>query len=292
MVEANKVYWGLWVALGIFWVIGFAYYSAKLDNTIYPGRPFYAELMDAFPDSGSKNAVETTRAFPAFLLCPGDSSSDGLKPDILNPQCQFCKRSEDDGSCADVKMVQGKLDPTNHTNCYLYNGNASTAVHEYGPGYSLDCTFALGNTTKSRLYILDTKWYKNYMNDKRIPKFPNGIVQRTMVDGSRNIVEIARSKYIFSDNTWEYSFQMLDGESYPDKPAEVSLMMFYGTLSEWTYTQSKKKITTKYDFWYWVGFLGGFSFLIYMLHTAFYGVVAYAMGWGPDAYKANYQALS
>jgi len=284
----------LWVALGIFWIIGFSYYCAKLNNTIFPGRPFYAELNPVFAEPGSKNAAQFTRPFPAWLICPGDAYPPDTTPTIVNPVCTACKRNEDDGSCVSKKPILVKEDPTGHTNCYLVNGNATQAVFEDSPGYTADCTFSVANSTKTRLYVLDTKWYKNYMAEKKIPQFPNGIVQRTMLTGTRNIVELARSKYIYRDNSWEYSFQMLDGESYtdPNNLDEISLMIFYGTPSEWTYTQSKKNITTKYDFWYWVGFIGGFSFLIYMLHTACYGAVAYARGWGPDAHKTNYEGLS
>jgi hypothetical protein len=42
--QTNKVYWGLWLALAIFWIIGFAYYSSKLDAVVFDGYPFYAEV--------------------------------------------------------------------------------------------------------------------------------------------------------------------------------------------------------------------------------------------------------
>jgi hypothetical protein len=71
---------------------------------------------------------------------------------------------------------------------------------------------------------------------------------RTLPTGSRNIVELARSTYNFRDGSTEYSYVMLDGESYAqaDTEQDVSLVLYYGTYAEWFYTESTKTINTAY----------------------------------------------
>jgi len=153
----------------------------------------------------------------------------------------------------------------------------------------VQCFFALENTPKARLYLFDQTWPEAFQspNNKQQLVLPDGAVQRTLPVGTRNIVEIQRSTYIFRDHHDEYGWKLMDGESYQDVSTQVSLMIYYGTSSEWTYTQDPHNGPYGYGFWDWVGSIGGLTMICYVFHTFIFAIISRALGWNemPTTYE-------
>jgi hypothetical protein len=293
--KTHKTWSALWAALLIFWFIGFVYYCNKLDDVVYKGRPFYTEIVgiqDAYKHTPGQYA-DDGRPYPALMLCPG------LGGNLTDIDCELCHIPRQGSESTDPFCEESHTYPAYYdadfTNCFLVNWEQK-ALEGHGTHFS--CTLKTINTKTSRLYLLDPKWMdlipqptegdpKPHHPDPRY--WPNGMVQRTMPLGSRTLVELARSIYRFLNKVDVASFTTLDAENYvtPDSPDSISLTIYYGNFVEMRYTESGD-VTTHFDFWYWIGFLGGISMFVYVLHSVCYGVISLALGWKEEDGSINY----
>jgi len=278
----HKTSAAIWIALLIFWIIGFGYYCSKLDNTVFDGQPFYTEIAPLI-HGHHHDEPPNFRPYPSLFVCPGM----GGNLSYATSKCDLCglpnvTAPDFDGNfCSKPQNLPGIYDDTFH--CFLYNWNPDYIAKEL-PESHLTCTFNTDdNTDLLRVYLYDPAWLQLAQHEgHRHPDprwFPNGLIQRTMKDGTRNLVELARSIYKFQNlPEGAVSYTTLDTESYSNGGNDISFTMYYGNFIEMVYTEGEK-VTTGYDFWYWVGFIGGISFLIYIIHATCYGLISLALGW-------------
>mmetsp|Transcript_28812 Transcript_28812/g.39876 ORF Transcript_28812/g.39876 Transcript_28812/m.39876 type:complete len:297 (+) Transcript_28812:110-1000(+) len=280
--KTHKTWTALLAVTGVFWIIGFSYYCAKLDNTVFAGQPFYMELIDT-------HDAKLGRNYPAIMLCPGDATNEGDDANLTDVTCSACNLTGTNSSDFDVCGEQTDLVPVFdyvHSNCWTINFGDPIAVNGHDGGF-INCTWKYSKTERSRLYLLDQQWPVLWKNNK--PLLPNGFVQRTMLMNTRSLIEISREEYLFKekhDKHTEYSYSLMDGETYgidtTGKDYDSSMMVYYGNFIDRRFTQSVSDITTSYDFWYWIGFLGGLTFFCYVAHSFCYGATALALGWQED----------
>jgi len=289
--------------------VGFGYSCSQLaHNNIYDGRPFFAELFGSSPprdaghddddDDGVYKEIQN-RNFPGWLVCPG-MPSEGFTTSGITASCNQCIFNLNSSYGCNVKIdVPGSVFP-NSTNCFIFNGpDADDVVTVPSPMPNMsvvNCEFALTNTSRARFYVLDQNW--SFQGNNRF-LFPDGIVQRTFPEKTRNLVEISRTKYTFTQghkkSTSYYSYQLMDGESYPRTTAvddNITLSFYYGSPSEWRYSQYPyRKVTNGFGFYSWISFLGGLSFFCYFTQVGVYALICKAMGWENDT-ASNYQSVA
>ena len=298
-LTTHKTWTVLWILVAIFWIVGFSFGCSQLAHSkIYDGRPFFAELFGPQPprkghhddddDDNVYNEIRN-RNFPGWLVCPGLPTDNQQASNVTSTctQCIFSTSNSTDLECDDKINIPGIFDPQ-HTNCYVFNGFGTiSTVPTPMPNRSIvNCDFALNNTARVRFYVFDQNWFAQ--KDNRW-LFPDGIVQRTFPVNTRNLVELSRSKYNFGrggkvSNSF-FSYQLMDGESYPltTQNGNASLMLYYGTPSEWRYTQYPySKVFSGFGFYSWISYIGGLTFFCYFVQVGVYMLICKVMGWDND----------
>jgi len=315
-IKTHRVWWVLWVLLGVFWIVGFSYYCAQLDQDWFEGKKMMGKLINPFltggrmreagspkppPPNGTRPPASDWRSqpqpryYPSWFICPGIPSNFSLPSNATDVQCTQCIPSRRN-PCNQTVEVLSYYNST--FNCFIFNSASTCAIiSEKKPGTHVNCSFSLDNTDVARLYLIDQNWtFTSDDNDNSDDDddddttiLVDGIVQRTLPLGTRNLVEISRSQYVFSRKHKEYGYQLMDGESYNDQEGVVSLLIYYGDLYEWQYTQAKRDNPYGYGFWLWICSIGGLTMLVYAFHTCIYGGVCFALGWENYEYRQTPQ---
>eukprot|EP00009_Paramoeba_aestuarina_P006865 CAMPEP_0201520350 /NCGR_PEP_ID=MMETSP0161_2-20130828/10659_1 /ASSEMBLY_ACC=CAM_ASM_000251 /TAXON_ID=180227 /ORGANISM="Neoparamoeba aestuarina, Strain SoJaBio B1-5/56/2" /LENGTH=273 /DNA_ID=CAMNT_0047918671 /DNA_START=145 /DNA_END=966 /DNA_ORIENTATION=+ len=266
----------MWACFAIFWLIGFGFYCAKFDNVVFDGHPFYMTFKN------TRNYPEG-RKWPAWLICPGIGENATLKT-----HCDICDPppKDDRPSGPQCTKLDGRAPSDEHDfvqNCVVYNNDGDKKDQYEGEASWISCDLDYKDVHKARVYLFDQQW--PIMFEHGHPVLPNGAVMHTLPKFTRTLMEISREVYEFNSGNDEISFVLMDGETYntpEDNDHDSTFMIYFGTYVDRVFTQSENKITTGYDFWYWIGFLGGISFFCYALHSLIYAGISIALGWKED----------
>mmetsp|Transcript_34350 Transcript_34350/g.96843 ORF Transcript_34350/g.96843 Transcript_34350/m.96843 type:complete len:297 (+) Transcript_34350:45-935(+) len=282
-VQQNKVKIVLAAVIAVFWLIGFGFYCAKLDNVVYSGNPFMTEIKTLASDGEF-----VQRPYPGFLFCVRPGTQLGA---LECKQCgiSFGGDGEEPDFCTKPAILSSEFDPKH--GCYIVNQEMENVPD--GPSYvNCDVDFnGTGAAPSARMYLYNQDWPHGDSGDgshKGPPPrlFPNGLVQRSIQPGTRNLVEISRNLYKFLNHGTIVGYELMDGETYPvdGEATHSSVTVYYGNYVEFLYTETSG-ITTHYDFWYWIGFCGGLGFVCYAIHSAVYMVISFALGLNNDGYS-------
>ena len=226
------------------------------------------------------------REFPMIFFCPFQTVA---IEQVSRLNCRACMKRTMTNKGPEGCTVEQAIDHTynNVYKCYTWNYYMNTPIKDYGGG-SIFCNFSdFAASDMGRVYLYDTGWKTDYFAedtpDDKKALFPDGIIGRTVYPGSRTNLVIARDKFVFQDPESKggeiviFGYREIDAQTRPfHEPQNMIFEVFYGDQVEITYTSYSWK---SYTFGYWLGLLGGFSCLLYILVTAIYTIVATISGW-------------
>jgi hypothetical protein len=277
-LKEHKVLSVLWACAIVLWIVYFSYQCANISK---PEKESY--LMN-IQDVSKLNG----REFPMLFFCPFQNVAIN---DIARLNCRACMKRTMTNKGPEGCTLEQIIDHSFNSiyECYTWNYSVDTPVKDYGGG-SIFCNFSgFAPSDMGRIYLYDAGWKTNYFAEDKVDDkkslFPDGIIGRTVYPGSRTNLIIARDKFVFQDPESKskkseiavFGYREIDAQTRPfHEPENMILEIFYGDQVEITYTSYSWK---GYTFGYWLGLLGGFSFLLYVLVTAIYAAVATINGW-------------
>ncbi|KAL6062579.1 hypothetical protein QOT17_012177 [Balamuthia mandrillaris] len=237
----------LWMPLLILW---FIYLGFAFDKLVHSEQDQTFEL---------KMHLKNPTPFPAWTVCPSSSSST-----ITFKNCTLGSNNT---------QLTPKLASNN---CTTYFSDRKIKA---GEGHA-QCNFVFAEPNQSGYVYVHHHTYNHLFENKTVEQaitslstIPNGLFIIPIKTNDYSEAYWKRIKYYFLDGPTYIGYERLDFDENPTLVAlnATSSGFVLKVGDYWENHYQQVQWYSGYDFWYFMGMLGGSSFLLLMLHTcAFY----------------------
>ncbi|KAL6055361.1 hypothetical protein QOT17_013276 [Balamuthia mandrillaris] len=267
--RATQIWLIVWVPLAVCWLIYFGFACAKLSSD---GN-----------DATFRHYVTTSGqlVIPALSICSASSSE---KPTPL--QAVNCTV----GRTKPLTVVGVK---EQGSDCFIFFNITAKSKYLGWPAsdYQTFCSLqfdAAATDGVAYVFLYDQKYNgkvagePNEIINLLAEGVPNGLSYTPVFAGEVTQLRWQREEYLYlSGHTPTGAYPIVDSETGFVVPAGLSntsssLQMTMGDT--WTRVYVEHRWKSGYDFWYFIGMLGGVSFLFLMLHSAVFSPVGYMFG--------------
>ncbi|KAL6077874.1 hypothetical protein QOT17_001911 [Balamuthia mandrillaris] len=257
--RVTQIWTLIWVPLLILWFIYIGFAFDKLANA-EQDRTFQVQL-----------ALKEDIPMPAFSVCPRS----GVPIIEAETKCHMS---------LDSKHMDLLLTATMHSDgCIAFNENAKDEYSADFPYGNVTCEITFSNdpkyenNTKDAFALLyDPKLTeKVHKKDATQPDYvplkevPSGLCSAEVLEQKTTTLFWKRIIYRWYKGGSSVGYELVDWAAAPSiVPLEkhrARLVLEVGDYFETYYEEVQWY--TGYDFWYWLGMVGGFSFLLLMVHS-------------------------
>jgi hypothetical protein len=236
----------LWLPLAFLWLLHLGF---QLDNLIWAAGDKSFQVMLHEQD---------TIAMPAWTICNNPGSG------ITQVKCHFGGRPLETLQYGD--------------GCYAFNEKPPFLVAPSGEG-NVNCTVYFQNVSQSAKVFLHDPLYSANIHDPQtgdivydlLKRVPSGICTGDIQQGVHTFLWWKRNVFDYLDHTRIVGFTQVSSSAVHDPTAPAlngMLRLEVGDYYEWRYYETFW--TSGYDFWYFLGMVGGASFLLLIVHTVFF----------------------
>lgn len=239
----------LWIPLVVLWVI---YFGFQIDN-----------LASAVEDKSFQVMLkkQETIALPAWTICSDNSST------IVQVQCQM------DGG---PLLVQKKY----YDGCFGFNDKPPLLKATAGKG-NIDCVIGFQSASQSAKAFLHDPIYTADIHDRLsgqtiydfLKRVPSGICVADIQEAAQTFFwwRWNRFEFMNGDRVNGYSpvsSSIIQNHASPAYNFSAGMRMEVGDYYQWRYYEVQW--WSGYDFWYFMGMVGGASFLLLLVHAIFF----------------------
>eukprot|EP01088_Endostelium_zonatum_P018588 TRINITY_DN6019_c0_g1_i1.p1 TRINITY_DN6019_c0_g1~~TRINITY_DN6019_c0_g1_i1.p1 ORF type:complete len:336 (-),score=55.59 TRINITY_DN6019_c0_g1_i1:50-1015(-) len=241
----------IWAPLVIFWLVYFSFSIAKLADS-GKGTYFQLELKNTVP-------IE----LPAWTICSLSNNET-----IKNITCTIAGYKD-----------QSSIPFTNVNNhCYIFNNNSlspkPTADYTTKPPTGrISCLIELSNVHQglSKVWVHDPKQTSESIStlQSNLDSTPSGICSAVIPNETHTTIHWKKVLYTFEGHEPVIGYDRINynqdqAVSWDPETVTSFLTIWPGDYFVWHYRE--ETFWTGYDLWYFLGLLGGASFLMLLIH--------------------------
>jgi len=254
--KVTKLWAALWIPLIIFWIIYFSFAIDKMANSELDSS-FQVQIRQELPIN-----------VPAWTIC--SLASNDL---IRNITCTITGyNSNKPISSININNM-----------CYIFNTDLDPPpVADYtNPSVKnqgkISCFIEMNNVTTglSKVWVHDPSLKADNASQLQanLDSIPSGICTAVVNNGTHTTIHWKKNRFSYTNGNEVIGYDRMDYDRADDVSFDPTKITAF--LSIWPgdyYTWRFKEVDwwTGYDFWYFLGLIGGMSFILLLIHQLFF----------------------